>query len=453
MPTEMSALTQDFANRFGDAVQRLESTDDRRTTTPTIELRQIAGLTAGEGIRLAKGTYTFGSSDGSVEGFELSVSDALDGTLAVTVVTADPTVRVDGTSVSPNRSAVDDRAMQALQPGQIIDAGTAHFRWVGQQRSIDRSMPTAAMSGSSAALANGLRVTVPGGPENEPVATRPRRIAGRLPWSRSSTPDPFTTELGVAIKKVRNSTLDRRWEAHPDPGTLIDWVRRSQPGVWARRPDHWHFGHAVIGVGTVPWQPHFDRPDAVSPEVSRSLANLHCLPSAPISTDLRSGALGIVGSRPARLAVARSIMVTLAVLSSPDDLELAILADGTAGPDWTWADALPHSGRPTTNRSGWRTVPVLVVDGLHHLDHAGIGIELSESGGVGTVLLAEHEAELPPICATVMTIDDQGLAVITDHRSSTTTVATPIGLTTELAAGTAHALGLRAQRTPLSSTS
>jgi S-DNA-T family DNA segregation ATPase FtsK/SpoIIIE len=55
--------------------------------------------------------------------------------------------------------------------------------------------------------------------------------------------------------------------------------------------------------------------------------------------------IGIVGDRPAALAVARSLLIQAAGHCGPADLTIGVFADQGRGEDWEWASWLPHTRR------------------------------------------------------------------------------------------------------------
>ncbi len=349
-----------------------------------LELRQIAGLTAGATFPIHRERLRMGT-DRSTVGFEL-VTDR-DG--STTLVPGCTPVRVDGRTVTAP-TAIEDRS---------IDAGNARF-------------VVARVSD----------------------ATTPRRTRIRF-GDETVVVDDDDGALLAQIRSARRVVETERRRSHPDPTDLIRAAERGGSLRWSRRHDDRSFATVSVALADLTWTPRFDRPDRISARMAKAIAPLRRLDAVPLTADLRVGPLAIIGSRPARLAIARHLAVALATLSPAEDLELAVLADREHAADWHWADLLPHATAGADH-----AMPVLIVDGAEQIDRS-LGEALSEPGGIGTVILADDAATLPMACAmTVFVNDDHTATVIDDGGGTTTTSATPLGLTERVAHSVARDL-------------
>jgi S-DNA-T family DNA segregation ATPase FtsK/SpoIIIE len=119
--------------------------------------------------------------------------------------------------------------------------------------------------------------------------------------------------------------------------------------VWARRPGHGDERRATLGWGDGAWVVPIVGDDGtpVPPGASRSLPDdlvgpverAGALDDVPVTVDLTAeAAVALRGSMAA--AVARSIVVQLAVTSGPADWRLVVVTDDEAA--WSWSAWLPH---------------------------------------------------------------------------------------------------------------
>jgi S-DNA-T family DNA segregation ATPase FtsK/SpoIIIE len=145
---------------------------------------------------------------------------------------------------------------------------------------------------------------------------------------------------------------------HPDPERL--WSTAGGPRTWERRPDDTDFGVVRIGLGpqtlATPLVAPPDRPvDELEPMTSGALRRLleayATVPGLPVAMSLRGFARirlrsGPDGSGDDARALARAVLVQLAVFHPPDDLIIAIRTGPDRLPEWEWVKWLPHNGHP-----------------------------------------------------------------------------------------------------------
>ncbi|MGH9209960.1 MAG: FtsK/SpoIIIE domain-containing protein [Acidimicrobiales bacterium] len=162
--------------------------------------------------------------------------------------------------------------------------------------------------------------------------------------------DRFRREIAEFRDKLASTVEQERGRqdgVYPDPTEIMRRVTLPTTSLWERRPGHPDFLQLRAGVGDVPWSPPIGdvgRTAEVPEELREALAEAALLRDAPVPVDLSGGgAVGIVGDRPAALALARSLVSQAAALHGPADLPVMVLASGEAGPSWDWAKWLPHT--------------------------------------------------------------------------------------------------------------
>ncbi len=161
----------------------------------------------------------------------------------------------------------------------------------------------------------------------------------------------FARELAALADRLDAAAGDerrRRAVAHPDPAEVVRRVELPSVSLWERRPGDPDFLRLRVGVGDVPWRVPVTDPPALGADPPEALATLlheaATLRGSAVPLDLSGGGVvGIVGDRPAALAVARSLVCQAAALHGPADLPTMVLAGAGCGPAWDWAKWLPHT--------------------------------------------------------------------------------------------------------------
>lgn len=136
-------------------------------------------------------------------------------------------------------------------------------------------------------------------------------------------------------------------ERLPGLAVLAAWARQGSPRLWERRPADDDFLHVRAGWGDTPSAGTVTVPEEGEPELldyaAERLAGLDTVRSAAVGVSLASGGVyGLAGERPAVEALARSLLLQVAVLHSPRDV-LVGAALGDDDPGWAWLGLLPHS--------------------------------------------------------------------------------------------------------------
>jgi S-DNA-T family DNA segregation ATPase FtsK/SpoIIIE len=138
---------------------------------------------------------------------------------------------------------------------------------------------------------------------------------------------------------------------NPEPSSLLELVH-DPARLWERRRHDSDFLRVRIGEGDLRWFPLSvpEDPNPVQPfdpimvlEASAVSEHLSTVPGMPISVNLdRAGSVAIIGEREGILQVARSMMLQIAALHSPDDVHIAAAFPESAAEDWRGVDLLPH---------------------------------------------------------------------------------------------------------------
>lgn len=388
--------------------------DDTETEAPVppllLELRQVAGLTAGTILELAEEHYDFAEGEGSV-GFSISVDEH------------DQAIARPG-SVDAFIDSVPLEEPTVLGSG-VLDVGSARFivrsrpehewetDWLDQDRKSDEAEPI-------------IHV-----PTDLTVAKPARRgLFGRLGSAARSARDTLeagTWEFIETVREARSTVAGQRRFLHPDPSELKTRVEHAAPILGTRPIEHDLFGQVGVIMADVPWLPSFDDIHAIPEPVGYEVQPLLSLPSVPIPADLLRGPLGIVGSRIATMACARHILLSLRALSTAD-LRLHVVTDPDNVDAWSWSSAIAPE-RPLLFEDGFS---VVLIDGVENFDRAGFEHQDAIEHRIGVIILADSVDELPSYCGTVLQIDRNGGAVLSDHNGDLIP-GTPVGITTAMA--------------------
>lgn len=268
-----------------------------------------------------------------------------------------------------------------------------------------------------------------------PVMLMSSSLGDRMHWRRSRRREAAdhrrvhaAAEREVAVGLLAE-TAERR-AAAPDPPTVHQIALVPTARLWERRrgdPDR-----LVVRVGTG------DRPSVLQARSGPSSGSAGTMPNVPVTVDLRCGALGVAGPIAVAAGVARWIVTQLAVLHSPNDVELAFALTPAGARRWSWARWLPHlRGPAATTPAEWTQLvtdltalvdsrrgepggtaawagrwTVLVVDGSRSLsDVPGLGELLSDgpSFGLTAICVDTDPRALPTRCTSlVRSLDDSG---------------------------------------------
>src|SRR6266487_1394910 len=146
-------------------------------------------------------------------------------------------------------------------------------------------------------------------------------------------------ELEVKLEQTRAADERRRREDAMDPAQVLLTATGPRRRLWERRADDPDTLKMRIGL--------FDGPAAIQLVPAAKDAALPAVPTSfcvPVSMRLTTtGVLGLAGPVDASRALARWLVAQAAVLHSPRDLSIVVLAaDPASGPHWNWVRWLPH---------------------------------------------------------------------------------------------------------------
>ncbi len=457
-----------------DAVEDAAAVDDDGSDTAHdgthVEMRQVAGLTAGSMMKLNVG-----------RAFEFNESND-GGSFSLRVLENGEVIVHPGSAHAIIDEVEVDEPM--LVGDGLLNVSSACF-------SIRRPRPPASsesrMESIGAAFASISAIGVPALGAEEPLP------ADQLTGSRLGTiinRNPSTKgEIGrgalnflQSIRQSRSVVAERHRLLHPDPEELKTRLSRLDPGLWERSHDHPLFGRFSVGYASIPWEPRFDNPELIPELLHEPIVEMSVLPWVPVTANLLYGPLGIVGKRAARLAACRHAILSMAALSMPGEIEFAVRSGENTATSWNWMRALPpimsanevgasvitvidgpdgaRVDEAARQAASDRAAPVaaeldsippaeddveIAVDPAPTADVPEIGPEATEPGRLndadeldllgshetpvtGYILLADSVDELTRTCGMILQIEPDGTGSVTNHLNETIQV-TPIGVT------------------------
>lgn len=273
--------------------------------------------------------------------------------------------------------------------------------------------------------------------------------------------EAFSQQLAAAAEHERTI----RMQALPDPAEITARALGPDQRLWERRSDHADALLLRLGLGTVSWHPP-TAPLSVpvndaAHEAHRALLTIlgqHAqIADCSVGLSLQRGAVvGVAGPRAAQLAIARSLLLQLATLHGPADLDLAILTDHSCD-EWDWAAWLPHLRNSGASRSA-RIASSSNLDPLNDLvlrhgntrdgddRHASAsdpllrqrhGVLLVDDTSallnprslprrllsdrhpsIAGIVLAGHVDRLPAFCSAIVRVDSFGVGWLTDEPNA-----------------------------------
>lgn len=161
------------------------------------------------------------------------------------------------------------------------------------------------------------------------------------------------------VRRRARKGAERQWRAarwrHPDPRAL--WSLVGSRRMWERRPKDDDSLEVRVGVGkqrmTMKLVPPETKPvEDLEPMTSMALrrfvaahSNVIDIPRSMKYTE--AGRMVLRGERPLVMDNLRAQLCQLAVLHSPDDVLIAVVADAERMPEWHWMKWLPHLQHPS----------------------------------------------------------------------------------------------------------
>ncbi|NNE94715.1 MAG: hypothetical protein HKN24_01670 [Acidimicrobiales bacterium] len=279
-----------------------------------------------------------------------------------------------------------------------------------------------------------------------PIAALARWYEGRRRVRRDRTNHDLIVHASrqatlTQLLAVRDNESRHLRESHPNPAESLRRIETLDERLWQRRPDHHDFAVVNVASGERPWS--YDGP--LPALVDDLVTGVGFLPSVPLTTDLRSGPLGVVGPRSEALAEMRGILLGLISNCGPADLSVSLVTSAGHQKAWDWLKWLPHLDQVATTpeeidrmldqrRHPLGTDPdsesvrltVFVVDGTD-LVHECLNLRQELGGGsAAAIVLADRADLLPASCRSIVTLDESGLVDILEVEGARRTMrATP----------------------------
>src|SRR6266568_4307962 len=146
-------------------------------------------------------------------------------------------------------------------------------------------------------------------------------------------------EVEAKLEQTRAADEKKRREDAMDPAQILLTATGPRRRLWERRADDPDALRMRIGL--------FDGPAMIQLVAAAKEATLPAVPTSfcvPVSMPLTSmGVVGLAGPLDASRALARWLVAQAAVLHSPRDLSIVVLAaDPAASAQWNWVRWLPH---------------------------------------------------------------------------------------------------------------
>jgi S-DNA-T family DNA segregation ATPase FtsK/SpoIIIE len=143
------------------------------------------------------------------------------------------------------------------------------------------------------------------------------------------------------LERLRVADEAERRQAAPDPASLLLVATGPRRRLWERRADDPDALHLRVGAADLPAAIQLDGPRGPADEPPPPPA----VRNVPVLLDLPAlGVVGVAGGRPAARGLARWLVAQAAVLHSPRDLQVVLLApDPAAAAEWGWLRWLPHA--------------------------------------------------------------------------------------------------------------
>ncbi len=362
-----------------DAPQDASTPTSEAPATPEeapLELCQIAGAGAGQRVLLTPGTYDIGpltspagmpgSSDPRMVPFRLQVDEDL----SVTLLTLDKPVSVDG------RRLKEGLRMR----GGVIDAEAARFSISSPAELGKAATPTTEQINAALPSAKIPVSEIRGASIDQKARRRNKRNKGAADYP----------ELTRAVLSSRARTIRRERMLNPNACELLVRAKAGRQYMWNIDPSDPQFATATLAYGEKTWTPPYDRPDKIRDEAAYAVHQYLETPSVPLTTNLTDGGLAIIGPREMTLSVARHLAICTAILTSPQHLELAIVAGMDASADWAWCERLPHA-LPSEGQA----LPLLIIDGIDQIGANELRSLLSGDSPVGAVVIEQNLVSFP----------------------------------------------------------
>ncbi|MFG2722964.1 FtsK/SpoIIIE domain-containing protein [Streptomyces sp. NPDC048416] len=150
-------------------------------------------------------------------------------------------------------------------------------------------------------------------------------------------------EYEAELVRLGKEDQRNRRADNPDPAQVLLFATGPRRRLWERRRTDVDVLRLRVGVGTLPADIELAHGQGAAYGEEQPEPPL--LSHLPVTVSLPGlGVVGVSGDRPRALATAHWLAVQAAVLHSPRELSLVLLAASSqAGADWHWAHWLPHA--------------------------------------------------------------------------------------------------------------
>ncbi len=354
---------------------------DRAPSEP-FEIRVVGGPHAGAVFRVKAGRYTVGRGsdadvrvpDPDLSRLHLSVTVAADGSTTVEDLGSTNGTSIHGRRIEDAvRISVDDvvHAGATLLSVERTDSEVAHTAVDAESGRLrinvsprlsstthtiearldprpERAEPSKfpilmlvlplAMAGVLAAITKSATYLLFG--LMSPVMYLGSHFQGKRSASRTFEKQMEQWRAANAAEQARLDTAlaaeaTRMRAEHPDPARVVLAARGPRRRLWERQPDDPRLGSVRVGTGAVP-----SAATVVEQSSEARHPKLHDVPVVVSLLDV--GVVGVAGDPTQTEPLVRWIALQLAVLHSPDLLQLVVLA-ADPGTTWEWARWLPHT--------------------------------------------------------------------------------------------------------------
>ncbi len=228
----------------------------------------------------------------------------------------------------------------------------------------------------------------------------------------------FTADLAVAH---RAHLLHRR-AATVELDDTVGRALVADSRLWERRPGHADVFDVLLGHGDEPWEPPLDGPvPTPGSPLGPALATHLFLADVPVTTTLGPGAvLGLAGPPSVTEAVARSLVIQLAVHQGPADLIVGVAVTADRLDRWRWVEWLPHGGTvgcgeaigehlgERLTESGGPGHAVLITDDPGVFASRTTAARRLVADGAAAVVIAARVDDLPAVCTEVLEVAADG---------------------------------------------
>ncbi len=277
-------------------------------------------------------------------------------------------------------------------------------------------------------------------------------VAGAVPWTAGTL---RVADHAFVVRDASRREIRRRQSVHdgavtfhrpprtqpdgsrPSVAEIVSWACTTDPALWHRRPGHPDAFVLAVGVDTT---------------------------GMPASVDIDDHhGVGIIAEVEAANAMARALVLGLAVLHGPADVELVVATSAARAPAWEWVKWLPHTrvggqlavltdpaaarewaDASGTERSTGRSHRAIVVTDdpvLWTGRDAPLRNRLADDSPVRLIALAAHRDVLPAACTALLADAGDGTVSVDDlSRGTTVTGVLPILLDADVALEAARRL-------------